>query len=87
MNSLSLEIISPENGAVLAESPVNVRGTVSDAGAIIVVNTVEVRAAADGSFSVQVKLSAGENIIPVAATTGGLRTENKVTVIYAPPGL
>lgn len=87
MNELLLKITSPKDGDVLSKSPITVTGTVSDIGAtvVVVVNGVEVRAAADGSFSAQIELSVGENIIHVAAATlYGLRVEVSVKVTYDP---
>jgi nitrogen fixation protein FixH len=82
--ALSLEITSPEDGATLTESPVAVSGTVSDPEATIAVNGVEVEVVEDGTFSADVELTDGENIITVVATLDEEILTKTVTVTYTP---
>ena len=82
---LSVEITSPEDGAELTESTVTVSGTVSDPAAAVTVNSASVTVAADGSFSTEVTLVEGENIITAAAVLGGQNASDSVTVTYTPP--
>ena len=82
--ALSVEITSPEDGAELTETPVTVTGTVSDAEATLTINDQAVEVAIDGSFSAQVELTEGENVITAVATSGELQTEDSITVTYTP---
>jgi len=70
-SELSLEIISPEDGAELTESPVTVSGNVSDSSAKVTVNGIEAEVTEDGTFSISVELSEGENTIEVEVTAEG----------------
>ncbi len=81
---LSLEIISPENGAALIESPVTVSGTVSDSEATVTVNGIEAAVVEDGTFSAEVELSEGENTIMAIATLGEQEPSDSITVTYSP---
>ena len=81
--ALSVEITSPEDGAELTETPVTVTGTVSNAEAVVTVNSVVIAIAADGSFSAQVELIDGQNTITAAATLGELHAQDTVTVTYS----
>jgi hypothetical protein len=81
---LSLEITSPEDGTELTESPVTVTGIVSDAAAAVTVNGVGAEVAEDGSFSIEIELSEGENTITAVAALDGLEAEDSITVIYSP---
>ena len=82
--SLSVEIISPMDGAELTESPITISGTVSDPEATVTVNDEEVEVAADGSFSAEVELSEGENPIEAVATLGEQEASDSITVTYSP---
>jgi nitrogen fixation protein FixH len=82
---LSLEIISPEDGAELTGSPVMVSGNVSDASANVTINGVEAEVTEDGTFSASVELTEGENTIEVEATAEGREPVSEIiTVTYAP---
>jgi nitrogen fixation protein FixH len=81
---LSVEITSPEDGAELTESLVTVSGTVSEPEATVTVNGIEAEVAEDGSFSAQVELTEGENVITAVAVVGELEAEDSVTVTYTP---
>jgi hypothetical protein len=85
--NLSLEIISPEDGAELTESPVTVTGNVSDAAAAVTVNGIEAEVAGGGTFSAQVDLVEGENTINAVATLGEEEAQDSITVTYAPSAL
>jgi hypothetical protein len=83
---LALEITSPEDNAEVTESPILVRGTVSDPLATITVNAREVEVAEKGTFSTTVSLDHGDNTIEVSATVEGLEPVTKtVTVRYISP--
>ena len=77
-------ITSPEDGAELTETTVTVTGIVSIAEAVVTVNGQAVEVAIDGSFSAQVELTEGENVITAVATSGELQTEDSITVTYTP---
>jgi hypothetical protein len=83
---LSVEITSPEDEAELTESPATVNGTVSKPEATVTVNAIEVEVAGDGSFSTQVELTEGENIITAVAALGKWQATDSITVTYHPPG-
>ena len=81
---LSVEITSPEDGAELSESPINVSGTISSSEATVTVNGVEAAVTEDGSFSAQVELTEGENAIEAVATLGEQEVSKSITVTYTP---
>jgi hypothetical protein len=81
---LSLEITSPEDGTELTESPVTVTGNVSDAAAAVMVNGLEAEVAEDGSFSIEIELSEGENTIMAIATLGEQEASDSIIVTYSP---
>jgi len=81
---LAVGITSLQDGAELAESPVTVSGIVSDAEATVTVNDEEVEIAEDASFSTQVELTEGENIITVVAVLGEQEVSDSITVTYTP---
>jgi hypothetical protein len=83
---LSLEITSPEDGAELNESTVTVNGTVSDSEATVTVNGEVADVAEDGSFSAQVELTEGGNILTAVAALGKWQATDSITVTYHPPG-
>jgi nitrogen fixation protein FixH len=82
--ALSLEITSPEDGATVTASIVSVSGTVSDPEATVRVSDVEVEVVEDGTFSADVELTEGENVITVVATLGEETQTKTVTVTYTP---
>jgi len=81
---LSVEITSPEDGIELTESPVMVTGTVSDTEAVVTVNGYEAEVAEDGTFSVEVELTEGENTIEAIAMLDELEANDSVVVTYVP---
>jgi len=81
-SNLSLAITSPEDGTNLTESPAIVNGTVSKPEATVAVNNIETEVAEDGSFSTQVELTEGENIITVVANLGEETVTETITVTY-----
>ena len=82
---LSLEITSPEDGDELSESLVTVNGIVSNSEATVTVNGNEAEVAEDGSFSAQVELTEGGNIITAVAALDKWQATDSITVTYHPP--
>jgi hypothetical protein len=80
---LAVELTSPKPGAEITESPVIVTGNVSNPKATVTVNGVVVEVAEDGTFSAQIELVDGENIIVVTAVEPVTKT---VTVTYISEG-
>jgi len=84
---LSLEINSPQDKAEVAQSPIIVRGTVSDPSAVVMVNGRQVETSEDGSFSSRVELNYVKNNITVTATVNGQQpvvktlTVNRILVL------
>ncbi|TVR29432.1 MAG: hypothetical protein EA404_14720 [Spirochaetaceae bacterium] len=68
---LALNVSSPEDNSVVAQNPVTVAGTVSDAAAKVYVAGSEVRVADDGSFSTDLPLHYAETVIKVTAQLEG----------------
>jgi flagellar hook assembly protein FlgD len=71
MRILSLEINSPQDKAEVAQSPITVRGSISDPAALVTVNGRQVETSSDGSFSSSVELNYVKNNITVTATVNG----------------
>jgi hypothetical protein len=83
---LALEITSPEDNTEVTESPILIKGTVSDPLATVTVNDREVEVAEKGGFSTTVSLDQGDNTISVSATVDGQEPVTKtVTVRYISP--
>jgi hypothetical protein len=90
--ALTLGITSPEiseaGQATVTESPVAVTGTVSDPNAQVTVNNVVVGEAQGGegqyTFSTQVELEEGENVITAKAVLGEKEVIKTITVNYTP---
>lgn len=80
---LTLAVSEPTEGAILTKSPVEVRGTVSDTKATVRVNNVKV-SSRGGSFSHNIYLTEGQNIIRVVATQGKKSVTSSLTVTYRP---
>ena len=83
-----LSISEPQNGAVVHDSLVTVKGKASDEGAgldsVFVKGNIVVLHK-DGSFSTSVALQKGENTITIVATDkAGNKTTKTITVIYKP---
>ena len=83
---LALEITSPEDNTEVTESPILIKGTVSDPLATVTVNDREVEVAEKGGFSTTVSLDQGDNTISVSAIVDGQEPVTKtVTVRYISP--
>ncbi|MEJ2047373.1 MAG: hypothetical protein P8X92_04870, partial [Dehalococcoidia bacterium] len=77
---------SPEDNTEVTESPILIKGTVSDPLAAVTVNDREVEVAEKGGFSTTVSLDQGDNTISVSATVDGQEPVTKtVTVRYISP--
>lgn len=81
-NQISLNIISPQDGAVVTSASVTASGkTVPKADVII--NDIELKANAQGNFSTTIILDEGENTITVVANDeNGNFAEKEITVTY-----
>jgi bacillopeptidase F len=66
-------------------NPLTVTGRVSDPEAAVTVNGIEAVVAEDGTFSAQVELVEGENVITVVAILDGKETSSSFIVTYSPP--
>lgn len=84
LQSFTLAIGSPADGSTVSSSSVIVKGRTS-AGAEVFVNDSEVRADANGNFSVKLTLEEGDNyILVVANDASGNYTEKELTITYTP---
>ena len=89
---VTLTVHEPKDGATVTESPVTVRGSVSDAKATVWVNDTIVavtKARTGGNFSTAITLIEGENTIKIVAAQGKAdKWKNvvgkTVTVTYSP---
>ncbi len=79
---VALQVITPQDGAVVNAPQVQVSGSASP-GAVVTVNDAIILVGADGAFSSTVSLDAGPNLIEVIASSnsGDTRTVD-LTVIY-----
>lgn len=79
---VSLQVTSPQDGAVVNTPQIQVSGTASP-GAVVTVNDAIIVVGADGGFSASVALDAGPNLVEVIAsnTTGDQKTID-LTVTY-----
>ena len=68
---LSLETTSPQDKAEVAQSPIIVRGIVSDPAAVVTVNGRQINTGQDGTFYASVELNYVKNNITVNATVDG----------------
>jgi|GEM_PF-3163609 len=84
--TLALDLSFPQDGAEVTESVVMLGGMVSDPAAKVVVRDIEAEVAADGSFTANIELAEGKNVIEVTATAEGVKPVIKaITVIYTAP--
>ena len=67
---LTLTIIAPTDGRTVSESPVEVRGFVSDSKATVWVNDTIVTVSKKEYYSTKLELAEGENTIKVVAARG-----------------
>jgi hypothetical protein len=79
---LTLTVDTPQDGATVTASPVTVSGTVNKTDKVKV-NDVVVPVK-DGKFSTDIKLTEGDNILSVVASSGKETAEKKVKVTYNP---
>jgi fibronectin type 3 domain-containing protein len=81
-------VTAPTNFETVDEDTITVSGTVTDSGSgidTVTVNGSAVTVASDGSFSVAVSLTEGENTIKIVATDkAGNKTTKTVVVTYKP---
>ncbi len=81
---LTLQVTSPQDGAVVNTAQVQVSGSASP-GEVVSVNDAVLLVGADGSFSTRVSLVTGANLVEVIASndSGDSKTID-LTVIYQP---
>ncbi len=79
---VSLQVTSPQDGAVVSTAQVQVSGSASP-GAVVTVNEAIILVGADGTFNTTVSLDSGPNLIEVIAssTSGDTKTVD-LTVVY-----
>ena len=83
-NEITLNISSPNNGAVVSSASVTVRGQTSPKAEVFV-NETEAAADGSGNFTVGYKLEEGDNYIVVVVTDPeGNTAEKELTVTYEP---
>ncbi len=79
---VSLQVNSPQDGAVVTTPQVQVSGTASP-GAVVTVNDTIILVGADGGFSATVTLDAGPNLVEVIASNdSGDQKTIDMTVTY-----
>ena len=77
----TVTITAPGNLSYLNLSPTTVNGTVSDPKATVVINSVAAAVSPNGSFSAQIPLAEGPNIVTATATsTSGAAGTASITV-------
>ena len=82
---LTLKIWDSQDGAAFTDSPVYVKGKVSDGKATVRVNDDAVwKNAKTGEFQGSVHLTEGENIINIVAQKNKTVTTKTVTITYQP---
>jgi len=82
---LTLTISKPVDGANMTAADLEVRGTVSDPKAVVMINDVKAAMAPGGIFGYNMTLTEGQNIIKVVATRGKETVTKTVTVTYTKP--
>lgn len=82
---LTLEITSPEDGALLETNLIRITGTVSDSEAVVTVNGDTARVDETGAYFTFVELAEGNNDIEVAASRGNERVSQNMTLAFVPP--
>lgn len=81
---VALQVMTPQDGAVVNTPQVQVNGTASP-GAVVTVNDVIFVVGADGTFTSAVTLEQGPNLIEVIASSDSGDTKTvDLTVIYQP---
>jgi glucodextranase-like protein len=82
--ALSLQVLSPQDGAVVNTAQVQVTGTAAP-GEVVSVNDDVITIGADGGFQSTVTLSEGPNLIEIIASNdAGAETSVELTVTYTP---
>lgn len=81
---LTLTVWEPLDGATFTDSPVAIRGTVSDSKATVTINDVVVYPDKKGGFSTTVEPFEGENAINIVASRGKRIATHYVTITYSP---
>ncbi|RLC40328.1 MAG: hypothetical protein DRH49_07280, partial [Candidatus Coatesbacteria bacterium] len=86
--TLSIEIISPEDGALFNTSPITVEGIVSNSSATVMVNNISATLI-DNTFSVSIPITEGTNTITAKATLESQTAQDQIDVILdlTPPGI
>lgn len=85
VRDLSVEISWPYNGMRVYNTPVPVKGTVSNSSATVTINSTPVVVAENGYFVGSADLIEGENTITIVAMIEERETVTKtITVIYMP---
>jgi len=81
---VSLQVLSPQDGAVVNAPQIEVSGTAS-AGAVVTVNDNIIVVGADGQFKTAIALDEGPNLIEIIASNdSGSETSVELTVTYQP---
>jgi len=81
---VSLQVLSPQNEAVVNTSQIEVSGTASP-GAVVSVNDDITTAGADGRFTAGISLDEGPNLIEIiASNNSGSELSAEITVTYEP---
>ncbi len=81
---VSLQVLSPQDGAVVNAAQVLVSGTASP-GAVVTVNDAILVVGGDGTFQSTVALDQGPNLVEViASNASGSETTIDLTVTYEP---
>ncbi len=79
---VALQVITPQDGAVVSSPQVQVSGTASP-GAVVTVNDAIILVGADGTFSSTVTLDVGPNLVEVIASSDSGDTKTvDLTVTY-----
>ena len=82
--SVSLQVLSPQDGAVVNTSQIQVSGVASP-GNVVTVNDEIILVGGDGQFQATISLDEGPNLIEVIASDdAGNETSVDLTVTYAP---
>ena len=82
---LTLQVVSPQDNAEVTESPIIIKGIVSDPSAVVTVDGLEIELADNGTFSTSLDLDHGENIIVVSATVNGQEPVTKTLAVRYTP--
>ena len=79
-----LQLMSPTNNSIVESDSVNIRG-LTDNGDYLTINNEKVPVTTDGSFSTNVRLSRGVNVIKVVASNKAKKDTSQVlTIEYKP---